>query len=83
MTNRLLVSPDPDMGTKPEVTKPKLDHEAEAKAFAFRNHEAEALPFLNHEAEAKSKATLYLLKYMANCAGQNGLKVKIVDIFSF
>ncbi len=45
--------------------KPKLwlDHEAEAEALTFWNHEAEAeaeaLPFLNHEAEAESEAQVF------------------------
>ncbi len=53
----------PDIGTKPEVTKPKLwwdyEAEAEAEALTFWNHkaeaEAEALRFLNHEAEAEAQ----------------------------
>ncbi len=53
-----------DMGTKPEVTKPKLwlNHEAEAEAEAlnFWKHEAEAeaeaLTFSKHEAEAEAEA---------------------------
>ncbi len=51
-------------GYKAEV-KPKLwlDHEAEAKALTFWNHEAEAeakaLPFLNHKAEAEFEAQVF------------------------
>ena len=50
------------MGTKPEVTKPKLwsNHEAEAEAEAlnFWKHEAEAeaLAFSKHEAEDEAEA---------------------------
>ena len=53
-----------DMGTKPEVTKPKLwsNHEAEAEALTLWKHEAEAeaeaeaFAFWKHEAEAKAEA---------------------------
>ncbi len=73
----------PDMGTKPKLC---LDHGAEG--------EAKALPFLNHKAEAESEAQVFGSYYkgpcftlfteiQANCSGQNGLKVKTVDIFSF
>ena len=50
------------MGTKPEVTKPKLwsNHEAEAEGLTFWKHEAEAeaeaLVFSKHEAEAEAEA---------------------------
>ncbi len=73
--------------------KPKLwpDHEAEAEA------EAEALPFLIMKPKpnlkprclAAIKRLLFYLIHLifteiqATCAGQNGLKVKTVDIFSF
>ena len=48
------------MGTKPEVTKPKLwsnhEAEAEAEALTFWKHEAEAeaLAFSKHETEAEA-----------------------------
>ncbi len=74
LTHSWLYHVPPDMGTKPEVTKPKLwlDHEAEAEAeaLAFWNHEAEAeaeaLPFLNHEAEAESEAQVFDHRFLAH-----------------
>ena len=56
------------MGTKPEVTKPKLwsHHEAEAEALSFWKHEAEAeaLAFSKHEAEAEAQVLPSYYKYL-------------------
>ena len=77
-----------DMGTKPEVMKPKLWSNYEAEA------EAKALTFWKHEAEAEAHVLPSQYKYpflllithnvltQANYTGKHDLKIKIVVFFS-
>ncbi len=54
------------MGTKPEVTKPKL----------WSNHEAEALTFWKHEAEAEVEAEAFSKAEQKNiCVSGNFFRI--------
>ncbi len=87
-----------DMGTKPEVTKPKLWSNHEAETLTFWKHEAEAevkaLAFSKHEAEAQvltsyykypllSLITCHLLKLRQNIQPNMIWKWKMLSLSSF